>query len=61
MPKNTRKQAIDQNCKECIYDEFGEGNWRQQVTDCRVTTCSLWEWRPISKPRKKVEVENANT
>lgn len=46
----SRKQAIDQYCKECIYDPkaIGEGTWRQQVEACTHTPCPLYTYRPKS-------------
>ena len=43
----TRKQAINANCKDCIYDPVSAGTWRQQVAACPVTTCALYDWRPL--------------
>ena len=53
MKPHTRKQAIDAFCKQCIYDPYsGDGNWRQQVTNCTASACALFEHRPRSKPRQ---------
>ena len=56
--KRSLRSAINAHCKDCIYDEHakGEGNWRQQVEACTVTKCALYEVRPISKPKKSVEL-----
>ena len=43
------RNAINQKCKDCIYDPEVEGGWKQQVSLCELTDCSLWEHRP--KPR----------
>ena len=53
-PKKSLRSAINQTCRDCIYDEYakGEGNWRQQVAKCTVSKCGLHEVRPVSKPRK---------
>lgn len=45
--KLTRKQSINKNCKECIYDPASAGTWRQQVAACAITTCALYDWRPL--------------
>lgn len=47
------RKAINDKCKDCTYDPLGDGNWRQQVGDCRVTLCPLHPVRPISKPKKE--------
>ena len=43
------RNAINQKCKDCIYDPEVEGGWKQLVSQCELTDCSLWEHRP--KPR----------
>ena len=43
------RNAINQKCKDCIYDPEVEGGWIQQVSQCDLSACSLWEHRP--KPR----------
>ena len=54
----TRQQAINEHCKGCIHDPYSAGNWRQQVTACTSTTCNLYPYRPVSKPKKpKVAIE----
>ena len=59
--KLTRQQAINAFCKECIYDELVKGNWRQQVTACTMQNCSLYEYRPISRPKKGYIPKNERT
>ena len=51
----SRKQAIDQMCKQCIYDgSAGGGSWRKQAEDCPsdgIKTkhiCPLWDYRPVT-------------
>lgn len=57
-PKKSLRSAINQTCRDCIYDEYakGEGNWRRQVAKCTVSKCGLYEVRPMSKPRKAEEL-----
>ena len=40
------RNAINQKCKDCIYDPEVEGGWIQQISLCELTECSLWEYRP---------------
>lgn len=47
------RKAIDEKCKDCIYDQKAPGNWRQQVTACTIKSCSLWPFRPLSRPEKR--------
>lgn len=42
------KKCIELKCKECTYDPCAAGSWRHQVEECRVTSCPLWEVRPIT-------------
>ena len=58
------RKAINQHCKDCVYDEIAAGTWRQQVTLCGVKSCALYDVRP--KPTRPIpesvlsyyEVEN---
>ena len=43
------RKRINQNCKDCIYDPYAAGTWRQQVTLCAVKECSLYPVRPITQ------------
>ena len=40
------RRRINQNCRDCIYDEMAMGTWRQQVTLCTVNSCAFHEIRP---------------
>lgn len=41
------RQAINDKCKDCIYDELAPGRWRMQVLHCTVTPCPLYPVRPV--------------
>lgn len=43
----TRSKAINQMCRECIYDPDAEGTWRAQVEACTRTVCPLYPYRPV--------------
>ncbi len=43
------RKAIDEKCKDCIYDPEVEGGWKQQVWACELQACALWPHR--TKPR----------
>jgi len=49
------RKAINNKCKECIYDEKGGGTWRQQVEACTATKCPLYPVRPVSSGQKEEE------
>jgi len=51
----SRAQAVNQHCKDCIYDPSNGGNWRQQVEACTVTSCALYDIRPVSNSRQTDE------
>ena len=54
MKKLTRQQAINEKCKDCIYDpKSGLGTWRQQVEGCTMTDCALFAFRPRAYKRKE--------
>lgn len=42
------RKAINEKCKECIYDRQDVGGWRQQVTACTSFSCPLYDVRPVS-------------
>ena len=53
--KRSLRGAINAYCKSCGYDPTrgaGLGAWREQITDCTVTKCALYDVRPVSKPKK---------
>ena len=40
------RQAIDDKCKDCIYDpRCGGGTWREQIAKCSSVSCPLWPVR----------------
>ena len=43
------RKRVNRNCKECSYDRYAAGTWRQQVTLCAVKECSLYPVRPITQ------------
>ena len=54
MSKPGLRQAINNFCKQCIYDKTfeGGGTWRQQITDCTSSDCALYEVRPLTAKAK---------
>lgn len=42
------RKAINDKCKECIYDPKRAGTWRKQIEDCTNFKCPLSPVRPIS-------------
>jgi hypothetical protein len=56
----TRQQAINEKCKECIYDPEVEGTWRMQAEACELIDCALWEYRPKSRSKRPNLVDSAS-
>lgn len=52
--RKSPRQAIAAYCRGCIYDPLckGEGNWKDQVEACTITSCELYEHRPVSAKTK---------
>jgi len=46
------RQAINDKCRDCIYDPAEPGAWRMQVEACGIDTCPLWPVRPKSTRKK---------
>ena len=46
--KRSLRKCINENCRNCIYDEQAKGTWRQQVTLCTVESCAMYPVRPIT-------------
>ena len=45
----SRTKAINEKCKDCIYDPKAPGTWREQVQACpSEKSCALWPYRPIA-------------
>jgi len=45
----SRTKAINEKCKDCIYDPKVNGTWREQVELCTSEkSCALWPYRPIT-------------
>ncbi len=61
----SRTKAINEKCKDCIYDPAAPGSWRSQTENCRSeTTCALWPYRPITietmNARRKADKVTSN-
>ena len=45
----SRTKAINEKCKDCIYDPKAPGTWREQTEACpSEKSCALWPYRPIA-------------
>jgi len=53
----TPQQAINAKCKDCIYDDQAGGTWREQTEGCEISSCPLYELRPVSAATKKQRSE----
>ena len=45
------RKAINEKCRDCTYDEYGEGTWLKQVELCTCTDCPLYPVRPTPRER----------
>ena len=60
----SRTSAINDKCRDCIYDPLAGGTWRQQTEACRSKSCALWPYRPVTidtvnKNRKSISAESS--
>ena len=57
--KRSLRAAINDKCKECIYDPIGGvGTWREQVTACTSRACPLYPVRPVTRaPQDPVKAD----
>jgi len=57
--KISAQKAINQKCKECIYDPIGGGGtWKEQIAGCTSYSCPLFNHRPVDvNTRKKQDNE----
>ena len=46
MKRISLRQSVNDACKQCVYDPFAAGTWKQQVTLCSFFSCPLWKVRP---------------
>ena len=47
--KYSLRTAINLKYKDCICDPELPYGWKQQVSLCELTDCSLWKYRPKSR------------
>ena len=45
------RKAVNDKCKDCIYDDAAAGTCLQQITLCSSEDCPLFDVRPQSKSR----------
>lgn len=59
--KRSMRRAINEMCKNCVYDpKSGLGTWRQQTEACTITRCPLWDYRPLADKRDRKGESNEN-
>ena len=44
--KLSLRAAINDKCKECLFDEQERGTWREQIFMCADVRCPLYRVRP---------------
>lgn len=45
----SRAAAIAAKCKDCIFDPFARGTWREQTAACENGGCALHFVRPVPR------------
>jgi len=48
------RKAINEKCKDCIYDNLAEGTWLKQVELCTCSDCPLYPVRPTPRASSSV-------
>lgn len=48
-PRPSLRDAVNAKCRECIYDPFAAGAWREQVATCASSHCALHGIRPVPR------------
>jgi hypothetical protein len=48
-PRSSLREAINAKCRDCIFDPFSRGKWREQVAACPSANCSLFDVRPVPR------------
>jgi hypothetical protein len=64
MKKKTRpslRQAINDQCKSCVYDKLAEGTWFNQIKNCQGYSCPLYPVRPLPNTVEKQAVTPPKT
>jgi hypothetical protein len=51
------RHAINQQCKQCVYDPGAGGTWREQVANCQGYSCPLYAVRLLPVRREPVMSE----
>ncbi len=54
------RKAINNKCKDCIYDKFDKGTWRGQVSACLSDDCALHPYRPVDSATKAERLTNSS-
>ena len=57
----SRTKAINDKCKDCIYDPAASGTWREQVERCTSEhSCALWPYRPVTSATIQIHRKDKN-
>lgn len=55
------RRAINDKCKDCLYDPLQSGTWREQIEACTSGNCPLFPVRPLSKGRTQRTLSSSKT
>jgi hypothetical protein len=56
--KLSAQKAIYAHCKGCIYDPLAGGTWVEQVENCKITQCELYDHRKLTAKTRRLNREN---
>lgn len=57
LTKTTLRQAVNDNCRSCIYDSDEPGTWLSQVENCKISRCAIFEHRPVTSKTRALNNE----
>jgi len=51
------RKAVNDKCKECIYDPKAGGTWKSQTESCPSTTCPIHPYRPVTAETARIRAK----
>jgi len=56
--KISPQRAIKNHCRVCIYDPLAGGTCAEQIENCAITHCELYNHRPLTGKTRRLNREN---
>lgn len=58
MQTKSLRKAVDEKCKDCVYDSANGGTWLAQTEACTCEkSCPLWPFRPVTAATRRQRAE----